>query len=150
MDVLAALGDAPTAVIAIVAILLAVFFAVRGHRGERDAVAGAGAADVAAPTLLKVPVAAAPTPDADADADAEGLRTMAVGEVGHGAIRLGRPDVQAEPPPAPPDVQAEPPAEEAAVQPPDEPPAPESQPPPGPGAPPFQQGPIRLRDPSEE
>ncbi len=89
MDVLAALGDAPTAAIAIVAILLAVFFAVRGQRGERGAVAAAGAADEAAPTLLKVPVAPAdPAPDADAD----GLRTMAVGEVGHGAIRLGRPE----------------------------------------------------------
>jgi len=140
MDVLAALGDAPTAVIAIVAIMLGIFFAVRGQRGERGAVAGTGAADVAAPTLLKVPVAPAePAPDADAD----GLQTMAVGEVGHGAIRLGRPDVQAEPPPAVP-------AEQAAVEPPDGPPAPASQPPPAPGTASFRQGPIKLREPSDD
>jgi hypothetical protein len=140
MDVLAALGDASTAVIAIVAILLGVVFAVRGQRGERSAVAGAGAAGDSAPTLLKLPVAtAAPEPDTDAD----GLRTMAVGEVGHGAIRLGRPEGQAEPAPAVP-------AEPAAVEPPDEPPAPASQAPPAPGRAPFHQGPIKLREPSDD
>ena len=131
MDVLAALGDASTAAIAIVAILLAVFFAVRGQRGERGAVA-AGAADEAVPTLLKVPLApSGPVPDADPDAD--GLRTMAVGEVGHGAIRLGRPPAPAEPELAPEPEPA---------------PVPDPEPAPTPGTAPFRQGPINLRKPS--
>ncbi len=81
MHLLAALGDAPTAAIAVVAILLGVFVVARGRRGEKAA--GPGGAE-AGPSLLTVPIAkarAAPEP--------EGLQTMSVGQVGHGTIRLG-------------------------------------------------------------
>lgn len=72
MNVLAALGDAPTAAIAVLAIMLGLFVVARGQRGQR------AGADESGPTLLKVPVAA---PGAAA--------TMAVGDIGHGTIRLG-------------------------------------------------------------
>jgi hypothetical protein len=85
MQVLAALGDAPTATIAVVAILIGVFLAARGPREKR----GAGAdehAEASGPTLLRVPVASAP----DAEADVEPGFVGPQGEVvGHGRIRLG-------------------------------------------------------------
>jgi len=122
MDVLAALGDALTAVIAIVAIVLGVVLAARGQRGQRAA--EHGAADEMRPSL-KVPIAAA-APATDAD----GLRKMASGEVGHGAIRLGMPAWRAAPAPGvepPPQVQpkAPEPEPEAEPEPVEEPPAPE-------------------------
>jgi len=83
MQVLAALGDAPTAAIAVVAIVLGVLLAARGPR-EKRAAGGTGGQEETGPTLLKVPVAAAP--------EAEPGFVGPEGEVvGHGPIRLGAP-----------------------------------------------------------
>lgn len=127
MSVLAALGDAPTAAIAIVAILLGIVVAARGQRGQR-------ADEKAGPTLLTgVPVAA----PAGGDDAADGLAQMAPHDVGHGTIRLGgvasphtEPEVEtARVPPAAvepePVVAAEP---EVVVE-----PTPTPEPPPEPG-----------------
>ena len=80
MQVLAALGDAPTAAIAVVAIVLGVLLAARGPREKR-------AADVpdeseATPTLLKVPISAPPEKE-------PGFVGPKGEVVGHGPIRLG-------------------------------------------------------------
>jgi hypothetical protein len=80
MQVMAALGDAPTAAIAVVAILLGVLLVARGPREKR----AAGAVDEAepTPTLLNVPISPAP--------DVEPGFVGPEGEVvGHGPIRLG-------------------------------------------------------------
>src|ERR687894_2609020 len=81
MNVLAALGDAPTAVIAVVAILLGILVVARGQRGDRGD-RGERGDEPAGPSLLTVPRAA---PAAAGD----GLEKMAVHDVGHGTIRLG-------------------------------------------------------------
>jgi len=90
MDVLAALGSAPTAVIAVVAIVLGVVLVARDQRGEPAA--GLGTAGDAGPSPLTAPITAA-----EPATDPGGLQTMAVGEVGHGAIRLGSGGRQREP-----------------------------------------------------
>ena len=113
MDVLA-LGNAPTAVIAVVAIVLGVVLVARGRRGERAA--SLAAAGQAGPSPSTVPIAA-PEPATDA----AGLQTMAVGEVGHGAIRLGSVSPKREPAAATGESS---------------------------GAAPFRQGTIKLRKPS--
>lgn len=175
MNVLAALGDAPTAAIAVVAILLGIVVVARGQRGRP-------ADEEAGPSLLTgVPVAA----PAGGDADDDGLETMAPHDVGHGTIRLRgvaspdtEPEVEPEPAPEPaPTSWTEPspeptswtapvvPATPAAPEPAPEPPAaPEPQPPPAAGPPPpyappppgpappaspipFRQGKIRFRKP---
>ncbi|HVF77229.1 MAG TPA: hypothetical protein VNA28_02940 [Solirubrobacteraceae bacterium] len=81
MDVLAALGDAPTAAIAVAAILLCIFVVVRGTRGER------AEGEKPAPSLLAVPVPATGPDGGGADPD-DGLQRMAVHDIGHGTIRL--------------------------------------------------------------
>jgi hypothetical protein len=147
MDVLAALGNAPTAVIAVVAIVLGVVLVARGHRGEPAA--GLGTAGEAGPSPAPVPV---PITAAEPATDATGLQKMTVGEVGHGAIRLGSVGWQREPaaaaetpqvmPAAPePEAVAAPEPEPAAVPAPQVPPA-------ASGAVPFRQGTIKLRKPS--
>ena len=81
MQVLAALGDAPTAAIAVLAILVGVLLAARGPR-EKRAAGDAGAEEQPGPTLLKLPVADTPA--------AEPGFVGPEGEVvGHGPIRLG-------------------------------------------------------------
>jgi len=81
MQVIAALGDAPTAVIAVVAIGLGLFFAARGPR-EKRAAGGAGGGEPAGPAMVTLPVASAP--------EAEPGFVGPEGEiVGHGLIRLG-------------------------------------------------------------
>jgi outer membrane biosynthesis protein TonB len=126
MHVLAALADAPTAVLAVAAILLGLFVVARGRRGE-------GADDEAGSSLLsvplKVPIAATADGSDAADADEDGLQKMAVGEVGHGAIRLGpltrRPEPEPEPEPASQlDLDPEP-ASEPDPEPDPEPPEPD-------------------------
>jgi hypothetical protein len=153
VDVLAALGDAPTAVIAVVAIVLGVVLAARGQRGERAA--DHGAADEVRPSLLKMPIAGA-----EPATDADGLRTMAIGEVGHGAIRLGRPGLRIEPAPVaqvPPQVQALPPESQPAAvaapgpEPAAEPESAEEPPAPAPHDPPSPPEPApALHDPPPE
>jgi len=121
-----AVADGLTAAIAVVALVFGLFVVARGRRGERVE-DGAGASLLSAP-IVPPPVAA--TADADATAGAEeqpdGLRTMAVGEIGHGTIRLGvTPRV---PPAAEPTVEpqvAEPQPEQAAAEPPSPEPPPE-------------------------
>ena len=81
MQVLAAIGDAPTAAIAVVAILLGLFFAARGPRDKRAAGAE-GSGDERAPVMLSVPVARAPGPE-------PGFVGPEGEIVGHGLIRLG-------------------------------------------------------------
>jgi hypothetical protein len=123
MDVLAALGNALTAVIAVVAIVLGVVLVARGQRGERAA--GLATAGEAGVSPLTVPSAAA-----EPASDAAGLQKMAVGEVGHGAIRLGS-AVRPREPDAALETQALPP-----------------EPPTAPGTVPFRQGTIKLREPA--
>ena len=125
MQVLAALGDAPTAAIAVVAIVLGVLLAARGPR-EKRAAGDIGGQEEAGPTLLKVPMSAAP--------EAEPGFVGPAGEVvGHGPIRLGAPcrparrrraPVEPAPvEPAPPPAASAPPLVEspAPPPPPDEP-----------------------------
>jgi len=129
MEVLAAIGDAPTAAIAVVAILLGLFFAARGPRDKRAAGAE-GSGDERAPVMLSVPVTRA--------RETEPGFVGPEGEiVGHGLIRLGSvgplgggaSPVAAPPPVAPEPVAPEPVAVEPAPPPP-APPAPEPEPPP--------------------
>ena len=129
MQALAAIGDAPTAAIAVVAILLGLFFAARGPRDKRAAGAK-GSGDERAPVMLSVPVTRAP--------ETEPGFVGSEGEiVGHGLIRLGSvgplgggaSPVAAPPPVAPEPVAPEPVAVEPAPPPP-APPAPEPEPPP--------------------
>jgi hypothetical protein len=111
MQVMATLGDAPTAAIAVVAILLGIFFAARGPREQR----GAGAAEDGerAAVLLNVPVT--PPPDVE-----PGFVGPEGDVVGHGPIRLGVAgplgSVQAAPAPVAPEpvVPDEPPPPPAA------------------------------------
>ena len=129
MQVLAAIGDAPTAAIAVVAILLGLFFAARGPRDKRAAGAE-GSGDERAPVMLSVPVARAPGPE-------PGFVGPEGEIVGHGLIRLGsvvplgggESPVAAPPPVAPEPAAPEPVAIEPAPAPP-APPAPEPDPPP--------------------
>jgi hypothetical protein len=84
MPVLAALGDAPTAAISVVAIALGVLFAARGPRDKRAA--GDGETDERAPMMVSMPASAAPDPEPEAEPGFVGPE----GEVvGHGPIRLG-------------------------------------------------------------
>src|ERR671916_1421261 len=124
MNVLAAVADGPTAAIAVVALVFGLFVVARGRRGERVE-DGSGASLLSAP-ILPAPVAA-PADATGAEEEPDGLQTMAVGEIGHGAIRLGvTPRSQPAPEPAvEPEVPGPQPAPAAA-----EPPDPE--PPPGP------------------
>jgi len=129
MQALAAIGDAPTAALAVVAILLGLFFAARGPRDKRAAGAE-GSGDERAPVMLSVPMTRAP--------ETEPGFVGPEGEiVGHGLIRLGSvgplgggaSPVAAPPPVAPEPVAPEPVAVEPAPPPP-APPAPEPEPPP--------------------
>ena len=133
MQVLAALGDVPTAVIAILAIALGVFLAARGPREKRAAARAGDHAEASGPTLLKVPVASAP----DIEADVEPGFVGPQGEVvGHGRIRLGavgplgggepaaaqaaapaEPEYAPEPEPQPEPEPESPPPEPAALEP---------------------------------
>jgi hypothetical protein len=80
MHVLAALGDAPTAAIAVVAIALGLFFAARGPREKRAA--GGADGDRGGPNMVTLPVASAPEAD-------PGFVGPEGDIVGHGPIRLG-------------------------------------------------------------
>jgi hypothetical protein len=137
MQVLAALGDAPTAVIAILAIALGVFLAARGPREKRAADDGdTGSAEASGRPLFKVPVATAPEPEPDVEPGFVGPQ----GEVvGHGRIRLGATGPLGGGEPAAADAAApvEPaPAPQPARQPEPEPPPPAPEPPaPAPPAP---------------
>ncbi len=97
----AALGDAPTAAIAVVAILLGLFFAVRGPR-EKRAAGVADGGETPGPAMVTLPVATAP--------EAEPGFVGPEGEVvGHGPIRLGVPGMfGGAQPPAPEPAAAEP------------------------------------------
>lgn len=133
MHVLAALGDAPTAVIAVVAILLGIVVVARGQRGGR-------ADEEAGPSLLTGVPETAPAGGDDAE---DGLEMMAPHDVGHGTIRLRgvasphtepavEPAVVSEPEPvvaAEPETAVEPePMPEPEPEPEPEPPAPEPEP----------------------
>jgi len=141
MQVLAALGDAPTAAIAVVAILLGVLLVARGPREKRAAGAAANESKPT-PTLLKVPIT--PAPDGD-----PGFVGPAGEVVGHGPIRLGAPGplTGGEPaatPPAPPEPAAAP----ATVP---TPPAPEPPPveaPTSPAAESAPDEPAKAKDPA--
>ncbi|HWI09214.1 MAG TPA: hypothetical protein VNT54_17065 [Solirubrobacteraceae bacterium] len=64
MNVLAALGDAPTAAIAVAALLLGLFFVARGQRGRDGAAAASGRSVLATPAASPPPAPApAPPPD---------------------------------------------------------------------------------------
>ena len=112
MHALATLGDAPTAAIAVAAILLGLLFAARGSR-DRRAAAGAGADGEApaGPSLLtSVPVAAPSEPETE-----PGFVGPEGAVVGHGPIRLGGPSrlepatpSRVAPPPPPPAAAATP------------------------------------------
>ena len=87
MHAIGTLGDAPTAAIAVIAILLGLLFAARGPRDKR---AGAGAQAPAGPSLLSVPVPSVTPPDVEPGfVGPEGMI------VGHGTIRLGGPRLHA-------------------------------------------------------
>ena len=119
MQALAAIGDAPTAALAVVAILLGLFFAARGPRDKRAAGAK-GSGDERAPVMLSVPVTRA--------RETEPGFVGPEGEiVGHGLIRLGSVGPLgggASPVAAPPPVAPEPVAPEP--EPPPVAPAPEA------------------------
>lgn len=81
MQALATLGDAPTAAIAVAAIVLGLLFAARGPRDKR-ATGASGGAEESRPAMLSVPVA--PAPDVE-----PGFVGPEGTVVGHGPIRLG-------------------------------------------------------------
>jgi len=148
MQALAAIGDAPTAALAVVAILLGLFFAARGPRDKRAAGAE-GSGDERAPVMLSVPVTRAPETEPgfvgpEGEIVGHGLiRLGSVGPLGGGASPVAAPPPVAPepvapepvavelapPPPAPPAPEPEPVAVEPAPPPP-APPAPEPEPPP--------------------
>jgi outer membrane biosynthesis protein TonB len=158
MLVVAALADAPTAAIAVVAIVLGLLFAARGPRDKR----GSGAADERAPMMVSMP-AGSPAPSAP-EPEAEPGFVGPQGEiVGHGPIRLGvsglsgageaaRPPPEAvaepaqpaaaEPAPDPSPTAAVPAAEEPAPPPAEQPPAP------SPEQPPAAEPPSEEREPA--
>ncbi len=78
---LATLGDAPIAAIAVAAIALGLLFAIRGPREKRAPEASAGA-DAAGPAMVNLPPTSAPQAD-------PGFVGPAGEIVGHGTIRLG-------------------------------------------------------------
>ena len=101
MHAIATLGDAPTAAIAVAAILLGLLFAARGSR-DRRAPAGGDEAPAGPSLLTSVPVAAPPEPEVE-----PGFVGPEGTVVGHGPIRLGSPSLLA---PATPTWDAPPPA----------------------------------------
>jgi hypothetical protein len=129
VQVLAALGDAPTAAIAVVAILVGVLLAARGPR-EKRAAGDAGDEAQTGPTLLKLPTAGPAAPDVE-----PGFVGPAGEVVGHGPIRLGAigplggapaapapaPSAEPEPEPEPEPTPAFPPAAHATPEPPPQP-----------------------------
>ena len=148
MQVLAALGDAPTAALAVLAIVLGVFLAARGPREERFAEPDPGGSRDSGPKMLKLPLAAAPEPEAKAEPGFVGPQ----GEVvGHGPIRLGAtgplgggapaaadPAATVEPEAAPatePEPERQPDPEPASATQPEHQPEPEPEPAPEPPAP---------------
>lgn len=158
MGALAALGDAPTAVIAVLAIVLGLIFVARGPRDRR----GGGDAGAAAP--LEVPSESGATTPEHGETAAAQPSPMTIGEVGHGRIKLGGSDAAADPQDAPPPEpvaampeavgepaqavepapldESMPPVEPAT---PDEPTPPALEPAPDPSLPPpFRHGAIKL------
>ncbi|HEX6391731.1 MAG TPA: hypothetical protein VFZ89_19855 [Solirubrobacteraceae bacterium] len=83
---MAALGDAPTAAIAVVAIGLGLFFAVRGPRDKRAPAGAADAGDAPGPAMVTLPTSAATLTEPDRE---PGFVGPAGDVVGHGPIRLG-------------------------------------------------------------
>ncbi len=126
---MSAIGDVPTAIIACVGIVLGVLAMARGRRGEPASPAPAQDAPVAA----RAPVTVSPVRDEPAAA--------APAAVGHGPIRLVRPDeppAAAPPAPGPPAAPAPEPPAAPAPEPPAEPPAAQEP------ATAFRQGRIRI------
>jgi hypothetical protein len=117
VQVLATLGDAPTAAIAVVAILLGLLFAARGSRDKRAAQAS-GDGEERSPMMVSMPVTPAP---AASEPDVEPGFVGPEGTiVGHGPIRLGAggPLGTGESSPlAPPAATAEPEPEPVAYEP---------------------------------
>ncbi|MEA2144406.1 MAG: hypothetical protein QOI64_2836 [Solirubrobacteraceae bacterium] len=85
MHVIAALADAPTAAIAVVAIVLGLLLAARGPR-EKRAAAAANGAEESGPAMVTLPTATATAPATEAE---PGFVGPAGEVVGHGPIRLG-------------------------------------------------------------
>jgi hypothetical protein len=152
MQVLAALGDAPTAAIAVVAILVGVLLAARGPR-EKRAAGDAGDEAQTGPTLLKLPAASPAAPEAE-----PGFVGPQGEIVGHGPIRLGASGplgggAPAAPAPAPsaepePEPEPEPEREPAPVAHATTAPAPQPEPaPPAPEAPLFTAPPTLPESP---
>jgi hypothetical protein len=111
MHVLAAVADGPTAALAVVALVFGLFVVARGRRGERVEEEASGS--LLSLSVVPAPVAATADATAGAGEEPDGLQTMAVGEIGHGAIRLGTtPRAQPAPAPAAEPAAAEPPSPE--------------------------------------
>jgi 2-oxoglutarate dehydrogenase E2 component (dihydrolipoamide succinyltransferase) len=87
MEVIAALGDAPTAAIAVVAIGVGLFLAARGPR-EKRAGAPDDTGEAPGPAMVTLPAGIAAEPEAEPDAE-PGFVGPAGEIVGHGPIRLG-------------------------------------------------------------